>query len=107
MEGWQIKLQYEMQFMGFAMYITRIRDGKREFITPTGTVELEPNSAVTKDPLHLYVFQDISELKQLVTEAERNGVVPESTDRALGELKATKTHLDDLRHLLKLPRNKL
>lgn len=97
---WQVKIQYEMNYLGYAMYVYReLPSGEREFVTQNGSVKTVKNGAV-KDVLWLTIFESTAQLRQLIEEAERQGVKAPTTERITGELEATKTHLEDMRRLV-------
>lgn len=96
---WKVKLQWEIGMIGFALYVYRQNhDGTRDFVTKDGIKTIKEMS--TKESLWLHVFESTDQLRQLIEESEKQGVQAPSTASALGELKATKYHLEDLRKII-------
>ena len=100
---WQIKLQWEIGRIGYSLYMFRnLGMGEREFMTPKGIVKFKNGSAV-KDDIALAWFESTEQLRQLIEEAEKQGVKAPTTERITGELEATKIHLADMRKLVFAP----
>lgn len=102
---WQIKLQWQIDRIGYGLYMFRnLGMGEREFMTPKGVIKLKNNSTVRED-IALAWFESTEQLRQLIEEAEKQGVKAPSTERITGELEATKIHLDDMRKLVFAPQS--
>ena len=97
---WQVRIQYEIGMIGYALYMYRKNyDGTVDYKTLSGDIKVAQNKKVDK-PLYLFVFESRSQLRQLMEQAEKQGVQAPSTDNALGRLEATERHLQDLRLLI-------
>lgn len=98
---WQIKIQWDINILGYALYFYRQSEyGKREFICQDGTTKVVKNGEMLTEPLWALRLESTEQLRQLIEEAERQGVKAPTTERITGELEATKVHLEDMRNLV-------
>lgn len=98
---WQIRIQWEMEILGYALYLYRNIDHvTREFVCAGGTIKTVKSGKKVETPLWALRLESTEQLRQLIEEAERQGVKAPTTERITGELEATKAHLQDLRMLI-------
>lgn len=100
--GYQFKIIYSPEHIGYLLYVYRELSGDLvQFVRHDGTVEtFKKNEGARKSDNYLFRFEDLSQLKELIAEAERVGAPSPSSDNMIGELKATKEHLSDMRALV-------
>lgn len=100
MNEWQIKIHYSIEHIGYLLYMTRRLNGAVEFMCGDGNIRTVKTGAIGTGQLWLARFDDLGQLRQLIEEAEKQGVQSPSAEHIAGELTATKSHLEDMRKLV-------
>lgn len=99
--NWQVKIQELPGRYSKALHIWRKVGDKYEHMQPNGEVKILEPAAYIAEPL---LVLDEQMLQSLAEELTGQGYKPKDLGKVEGLYEAQTKHLEDLRHLLKIPK---